>query len=100
MYDIARAKLTPLEIEQKLEWLLKEYREHMKVHHMKTNASTLETIVVIGAECLENLVKLQLGKLAKVPFTIRQRKVALLEGELKSPGREIAFISKAQDTFR
>lgn len=100
MNEIARAKLTPLEIEQKLEWLLKEYREHLKVHHMKTNASTLETIIVTGAEIAENLVKLQFGKLAKGLFSLRHRKLALLEGELKSPGREIAFISKARETFR
>jgi hypothetical protein len=48
----------------------------------------------------EDLVKLKLGKLAKIPFSIRHRNIALLEGELKSPGREIAFISKAQETFR
>jgi hypothetical protein len=100
MNDTARAKMTPLEVEQKLEWLLHEYQQHMRLHRMKTNASTLETIIVTGAEIAENLVKLQFGKLAKVLFSIRQRKIALLEGELKTPGKEIAFISKAQETFR
>jgi len=100
MNEIARAKLTPLEIEQKLEWLLHEYQQHMKLHRMKTNASALETIIVSGAEFAENLAKLQFGKLAKGLFSIRHRKLALLEGELKSPGREIAFISKAQKLFR
>jgi hypothetical protein len=100
MNKTARAKLTPPEIEQELEWLLLEYRQHMELHRMKTNASTLETIIVTGAEIAENLVKLQFGKLAKGLFSLRHRKLALLEGELKSPGREIAFISKAQETFR
>jgi len=100
MNDTARAKLTPIEVEQKLEWLLHEYQQHMELHRMKTNASALETIIVSAAEIAENLVKLQFGKLAKGLFSLRHRKVALLEGELKSPGREIAFISKAQETFR
>jgi len=100
MSDITRAKLTSIEIEQKLEWLLHEYQQHMRLHRMKTNASTLETIIVTGAEIVENLVKLQFGKLAKGLFSLRHRKLALLEGELKSPGREIAFISKAQETFQ
>jgi hypothetical protein len=51
-------------------------------------------------EIAENLVKFQFGKLAKGLFSLRHRKLSLLEGELKSPGREIAFISKAQVTFR
>jgi hypothetical protein len=100
MNDIARAKMTPLEVEQKLEWLIHEYEQHMKLHRMKTNAGAWETIIVTGAEIAENLVKFQFGKAAKALFSIRHRKLALLEGELKSPGREIAFISKAQETFR
>jgi hypothetical protein len=99
MNDTARAKLTPIEVEQKLEWLLQEYRQHMELHRMKINASTLETVIVTGAEIAENLIKLQFGKLAKGLFSLRHRRLALLEGELKSPGREIAFISKAQETF-
>ena len=100
MNEIARAKLTPIEVEQKLEWLLQEYEQHMQLHRMKTNASTLETIVVSIAEFAEDLAKRNFSKLAKGLFSVRHRKVALLEGELKSPGREIAFISKAQETFR
>lgn len=100
MNEVARAKLTPLEIEQKLEWLLHEYHQHMKLHRMKTNAGTWETIIVTGAEMAENVLKFQFGKAAKALFSLRHRKLALLEGELKSPGREIAFISKAHETFR
>jgi len=100
MNDISKANINPLEIEQKLEWLLHEYEQHMKFHRMKTNASTLETILVTTGEIAEDLVKFKFGKLAKLPFSIRQRKLALLEGELKAPGREVAFISKAQETFR
>lgn len=100
MNDIARAKLTPIEIEQKLEWLLHEYQEHMKLHKMKANSGALETVLVTTGEAVENIVKLNFSKLAKLPFSIRQRKLALLEGELKAPGREVAFISKAQETFR
>ena len=68
MNKTARAKLTPLEIEQELESLLQVYQQHMELHRMKTNASTLETIIVTGAEIAENLVKLQFGKLAKGLF--------------------------------
>jgi hypothetical protein len=93
MNEIAKSTMTPIEIEQKLEYLLDEYQQHMEHHRMKTNASTLETILV-------SLGDRKFGDIAKSLFSVRHRKLALLEGELKSPGREIAFISKAQETFR
>ena len=93
MNEIARAKLTPLEVEQKLEWLVHEYQRHMELHRMKINVSALETILV-------SIADRKFGDIVKGLFSVRHRKIALLEGELKAPGREIAFISKAQETFR
>jgi hypothetical protein len=93
MNEVARAKLTPKEIEDKLEWMLDEYRQHMELHKMKTNTSTLETILVA-------LGDRKFGDIAKGLFSVRHRKIALLEAEAKAPGREIAFISKAPETFR
>lgn len=95
--EVARNQLTPLEVEQKLEYLMDQYRQHMRLHRMRTNAGVLETVVVSSAELLEDLVKIKWGKIAKGLFTFRQRKVALLEGELKSPGSEVAYIIKAQE---
>lgn len=97
--DVSKNKLTPIEIEQKLEYLMDQYDRHMKVHKMKTTAGTLETIVVSTAEILEDLVKFKWGKMAKSLFSFRQRKVALLEGELKAPGSEIAYIVKSKEAF-
>jgi hypothetical protein len=100
MSDVAKSNLSPIEIEQKIEYLLHEYRHHMKVHKMKVNASALETFVVSAAEFVENLVKLNFGKVAKGLFAIKNRNVQLLEAELKAPGREIALIAKAKETFK
>jgi len=92
MNEIVRAKLTPKEIEDKLEYLLDEYRQHMELHFKKTNTSTLETILVA-------LGDRKFGDIVKIPFSVKHRQIALLEAEAKAPGREIAFISKAQETF-
>lgn len=100
MSDVAKSNLSPIEIEQKIEWLLHEYQHHMKVHKMKISASTLETVVVSVAEFTENLVKLNFGKAAKALFAIKNKKVQLLEAELKAPGREIALIANANETFK
>lgn len=98
--ETARGELSPIEIEQKLEYLLDQYRQHMKLHKIKTNTGLLETVVVTGGEVLGNLITFQWGKSAKALFALKNRKIALLEGELTAPGNEVAYIIKAQESFK
>ena len=100
MSEVARAELTPAETEEKLEHLIDQYQQHMKLHRMKTNIGTLETIVTTSAEVLGDLASFQWGKAAQVLFALKRRKVALLEGELLSPGNEVAYIVKARERFK
>jgi hypothetical protein len=97
--EVARSGLTPVEVEEKLEWLLYDYRKHLELHKMKTDTGILESVVVTGIEMLEDIVKLNWSKAAKALFSIKHRKVDLLETELKSPGREIAYIYNTQQKF-
>lgn len=99
MSEVARAELTPAEAEEKLEYLIDQYRQHMRLHRMKTNVGTLETVVTTGAEFLGDLVSFKWGKAAEALFSLRRRRVALLEGELTAPGNEVAYIVKARETF-
>lgn len=99
MNEVARAKFTPIEVEQKLEYLMDQYWRHMQLHRMKANAGVLQTVIVSTAELIENLVKIQWGKVAKSMFAFKERQIAMLEGELTAPGSEVAFIIKAQETF-
>lgn len=99
MSEVARAELTPAEVEEKLEYLVNQYQKHMKLHRMKTNVGTLETVVTTGAEVLGDLVSFKWGKAAEALFSLKRRQVALLEGELTAPGNEVAYIVKARETF-
>jgi hypothetical protein len=45
---------------------------------------------------LEGLVRLEFSKVAKALFSIKHRKLALMEAELNSPGNEVAYIVKAK----
>jgi hypothetical protein len=99
MNEVARAKLTPIEIEQKLEYLIDQYWRHMQLHKMKANAGVLQTAIVSTAELIEDLVKIRWGKMAKNLFAFRERRIALLEGELTAPGSEVAYIVKANERF-
>jgi hypothetical protein len=97
--EMTHTQLTPAEIEEKLEYLLYQYQEHINLHKLKTNVGTLETIVTTSAEILENLIKLNWGKIAKNLFSLKQRRIALIEGELTAPGNQVAFIVKSRKEF-
>jgi hypothetical protein len=99
MSEVARAELTPAEVEEKLMYLTDQYRRHMKLHRMKTNVGTLETIITTGAEVIGDLVSFKWGKAAEALFSLKKREVVLLEGELTAPGNEVAYIVKARETF-
>ena len=76
-----------------------DYRQHMKVHKLKYKTSIVETIVTLGAEFAENLLKLKFKDLAETFFQVRHNRIALMEAELKAPGREIAYVVTAQERF-
>jgi len=99
MIDMAHANYSPVELTQKLEYLIDQYEQHLKLHRMKTNARSLETILVAGAEFVENLTRLRFSRIAKGLFTIRHQRIALHEAELTVPGREVAYIAKARESF-
>ena len=98
--EVSKNKLTPVETKQKLEYLLDQYQQHMKLHKMKTNAGVLQTFIIATAEVLGDLVSFKWGKAAEALFSLKNRKAALLEGELKAPGNEVAYIIKAQESFK
>lgn len=99
MRDLAKAELAPAELEEKLEWLLHEYQKHMDLHRLKTRTGTLETVITTTLEIAENLVKINWSKAAQALFSIRKRKLALLEAEASAPGREVSYVAWAKVRF-
>jgi hypothetical protein len=68
----------------------------MRLHRMKTNTGTLETIVTTTAESLGDLANFKWGRRRRFSSSLKKRQVALLEGELIAPGQEMAYIVKAR----
>jgi hypothetical protein len=99
MNEVAKSSLSATEIEDKLEYLMYQYQQHINLHKLKTNTGTLETVIVTGAEILENLMKVNWGKIAKGLFALKHRQISLLECELNAPGKEVAYIIKARNIF-
>jgi hypothetical protein len=97
--EMARGDLSIREVEEKIEFLTAEYEAHMRLHKMKYSSGVYETIVTIGAECLENLVKVKWSAAVKSLFSLKRQKINLLEAELKTPGSEIAYITDTKKRF-
>lgn len=97
---ISTENLSSAEIEEELEWLINEFQNHMKVHKLKTNTETLEVIVKVLPETIENLIKLRFSKLPEPFFALKKRQINLLEAELNAPGREMSYIIKTREAFQ
>lgn len=96
----AKQNLPPLEIEEEIESLINDFQEHMKLHKMKANTETVEVLVKLLPETIENLIKLRFSKLPEPLFVFKKRQINLMEAELNTPGKEMAYIIKTRDTFQ
>ena len=86
-------------MKEEIEVLLDEYEEHMKLRRIKVNKGAAETLLTVAGKVAEDFVKLKWGELAKLPFILKERRISLLEAELKAPHRELAFLSMARSRF-
>lgn len=82
-----------------IEALLADYEAHMKFHKIKSRNVFFQTSIITTLEVIENIVKFQWSNTAKTLFDLQHQHLALLEAEMKAPGRELAFISKAREVF-
>jgi hypothetical protein len=76
---------------------LGEYERHMRLHRMKVNTGAVETVVTITSEFMEAIANGKYSQATGLFFVAKHRKIALTEAELKAPGREVSYISKAWD---
>lgn len=100
MHEIAKSNIDRIECEEKLAWLKQEFESHLRIHKLKTSYGAVEAMVTTTAEIAENLVKIKWGKAAKTLFSLGHERIELLEAESRAPGREIAYIVKAENAFK
>ena len=67
---------------------------------MKANTETVEVIVKLLPETIENLIKLKFSKIPEPFLAFKKIQINLMEAELNTPGREMAYIIKTQETFQ
>lgn len=99
MVDAARGTKTANELAAELQLLVDKYTEYMRLHKMKSETGALEAFFTTAADIVGNVAKLDLGSAVRTLFTMRQKKIALLEAEMSAPGREVAYIVAAKQKF-
>lgn len=95
--DIGRKDLTESEISDRLEYTLNEYKQHLKLHRLKTDLSSFEVYTIAVLEVLENLIKLKFSKAIGNIMTLRRKEIEMLQDELMLPGKEVAYITKVEE---
>jgi len=95
--DISKKNYETKEIEQKIDYLLHEYYKQFEIHELKYELGKIEVLVTTSLEVIENMVKLNFTKAAKVVFELGKQDVNLLEAEQRMMGREVAIFKKAEE---
>jgi hypothetical protein len=95
--SVAMDGVEATDLAEEIEYLISQFRRHMKTKRIEQSSSALEVVVTVGAQALENALKLRLADLAKLPFAVAKRTAALTAAELSAPGRELAYLAKAAE---
>lgn len=96
----AKSEKKPIEIHEEVEYLIERYKKHLKTHKLEHEPGSIGTVLTVVPEILENILKVKWGDAAKLLFTFRKRKVALLKAESSAPGKELAYLVKASETLK
>jgi hypothetical protein len=99
MSDLTRGVIAEVEAQQKLEFLLDQYRRVMQRNEIQINWTKLEAFVVISADDSHKFRPFKKDQSASPLFSVESRKLALLETESTLPGSIVAFVIQAKSMF-
>lgn len=95
----ARQKRNINEINDEFEYLYDQYLKSFKLHKITTNLTYWEVFVFAGIDVLSSFEAFKGISLMKKLFTIKKAQASLVTEEMKLPGKEIAYIYKANTVF-
>ncbi|KOF04470.1 hypothetical protein OB69_01360 [Roseivirga seohaensis subsp. aquiponti] len=98
--DISKSECSKSELSDKFEYLWYQYMNHIDNYKLKYSLDGGEFLTTISEEILNNLGQLKLGSTIKTLLNFRKRQTLLHQEELETPGKEIAYIFKANQTFK
>ena len=97
--ELAQSKLSLNEIEEKIIFMLNEYKDQLKLHNLKTRLTKIESSFLVVPEFLENIIRLKFGAAAKSLLKIEHNKIITIESETSLKGREVAYMVSAKHHF-
>lgn len=97
--DLATKQQTTSEIKDHLRWSLNEYEQGMSRRKIKIVRSAVAAFVIPGADLIFNSGGNHVAAILGAAIAINRIGVELLEGEMKAPGRECAYVFDARKRF-
>jgi len=89
-----------IDFKNELEYFLKEYEMHLKNSEIQYTSTSMELVLDVSASILENILKLNLGNLVRIPFKAKRAKAKYNIDKNRAPGREVAFVWEANRKFK
>lgn len=96
---MSNSDLSINEIEKELEYLTLDFKSRMQHAYKKHDINTLEAILKLPLEIVENLIKIKWSKIPGTIIDIKREKIELNEFEINDAHREIAYLIHAQKNF-
>lgn len=93
---LSREKLTATEAKEEIEWMLEEYKQHIKLAKMKYELGRIEGIFLTSLKFVENMLTFKPSEAFGSLYTIKKNRIELLEAELNSPGKEVALLASLE----
>jgi hypothetical protein len=97
--DLATKKLSAMEVKDRIEYSLNEYSQGMRHRHIKIIHSSVAALVVPTADLFFNFSGNHAAALIAAGIAINKLRIELMEGEMKAPGKECAYVFEAQKEF-
>jgi len=88
-----------VELEDEIKELVYQYERHMRASKMSGAKEALEIVITGAAELVEDIVKLRLGKLARLATAVLNQRATRLRDESTAPGHELALIPETRRAF-
>lgn len=98
--DLSKSEYNFYEVEEKLNHLMNEYENQIKLHKLKIKYYKYDVLLTSTLGIIENAIKLNFTEIGKNHLSLKKEKVDLLLSERNIVGNEIAYIVDTTDLFR
>lgn len=97
--EVSRLNLPPIEIQEKIEYLISEYKNFLNINKIKYEIAQLKALIKSPLEIIEDLVHIKWSRLPNLFFDLKELEINLVEAEFNFPGRALSYIVKVNEKF-